>query len=93
LKIAGFAIKKIGQKDIEISVSVQFDPKADRKKYFKNCALQDWKWEQNVTLDIEYIGKFYRSLMTSPKTQSPLFYDENQVKIGPFSGQDEALNS
>jgi hypothetical protein len=60
LEIKNFKIKKIGQKDIDIEISVEIDQNADKKKYFKNSALSDWTWDRHLTLDIEYIGKYYR---------------------------------
>jgi hypothetical protein len=55
----------------------------EKKKYFKNNALSDWTWDKHLTLDIEYIGKYYRQLMAVDGKPLPQFYDETQIKMAP----------
>lgn len=83
MQIKDFSIKKIGQKDIEIDLSVGFDSSVDLKKYFKSHSKCDWTWEKHLTLDIEYVGKYYRSLQSKDpaKPMTPPFYDEQLIKI------------
>ena len=63
LQVTDYEITGINQKDILLNLSVEFTSK-EPSKYFKND-LKSWSDSSQITIDIEYIGKYYRAMEES----------------------------
>jgi hypothetical protein len=63
LQITDYEITGINQKDILLNLSVEFLAK-EPSKFFKND-LKRWNDCSQITIDIEYIGRYYRAMEES----------------------------